>query len=59
MRELEKDPDAKTEVLKCRYYRTSSGEVRKDVFVTALLSSEKLFEHFRPWFVRLQSEGRL
>lgn len=59
VRELEKDPDAKTEVLKCRYYRTSSGEVRKDVFVTALLSSEKLFEHFRPWFVRLQSEGRL
>lgn len=59
VRELEKDPDAKTEVLKCRYYRTSSGEVRKDVFVTALLSSEKLFEHFRPWFVRLQAEGRL
>lgn len=59
VRELEKDPDAKTEVLKCRYYRTSSGEVRKDVFVTALLSSEKLFEHFRPWFVRLQSEGLL
>ena len=59
VRELEKDPDAKTEVLKCRYYRTSSGEVHKDVFVTALLSSEKLFEHFRPWFVRLQAEGRL
>lgn len=59
VRELEKDPEAKAEVLKCRYYRTSSGEVRKDVFVTALLSSEKLFEHFRPWFVRLQSEGLL
>lgn len=59
VRELEKDPEAKAEVLKCRYYRTSSGEVHKDVFVTALLSSEKLFEHFRPWFVRLQSEGRL
>ena len=59
VRELEKDPEAKAEVLKCRYYRTSSGEVRKDVFVTALLSNEKLFEHFRPWFVRLQSEGRL
>ena len=59
VRELEKDPEAKAEVLKCRYYRTSSGEVHKDVFVTALLSSEKLFEHFRPWFVRLQAEGRL
>lgn len=59
VRELEKDPEAKAEVLKCRYYRTSSGEVHKDVFVTALLSSEKLFEHFRPWFVRLQSEGKL
>lgn len=59
VKELEKDPEAKAEVLKCRYYRTSSGEVRKDAFVTALLSSEKLFEHFRPWFVRLQSEGRL
>lgn len=59
VRELEKDPEAKAEVLKCRYYRTSSSEVHKDVFVTALLSSEKLFEHFRPWFVRLQSEGRL
>ena len=30
-------------------------ELEKD----PLLSSEKLFEHFRPWFVRLQSEGRL
>ena len=59
MKKLEKDPDAKAEIFKFRYYRTPSGEVYTDAFVTALLSSERLFESFRPWFVRLQSEGRL
>ena len=59
VKELEKDPDAKAEVLKFKFYKTSTGGIYKDAFVTALLSSEKLFEHFRPWFVRLQSEGRL
>lgn len=58
VKELEKDPDAKAEVLKFKFYKTSTGGIYKDAFVTALLSSEKLFEHFRPWFVRLQ-EGRL
>ena len=59
VKKLEKDPDAKAEIFKFRYYRTPSGEVYTDAFVTALLSSERLFESFRPWFVRLQSEGRL
>ena len=59
VRELEKDPDAKAEVLKFKFYRTSTGGIYKDAFVTALLSSERLFESFRPWFVRLQAEGKL
>ena len=59
VKELEKDPDAKAEVLKFKFYKTLTGGIYKDAFVTALLSSEKLFEHFRPWFVRLQAEGRL
>lgn len=59
VRELEKDPDAKAEVLKFKFYRTSTGGIYKDAFVTALLSSEKLFEHFRPWFERIKAEGRL
>lgn len=59
VKELEKDPDAKTEVLKFKFYRTSTGGIYKDAFVTALLSSERLFESFRPWFVRLQAEGKL
>lgn len=59
VKKLEKDPDAKAEIFKFRYYRTPSGEVYTDAFVTALLSSERLFESFRPWFVRLQAEGRL
>lgn len=59
VKELEKDPDAKAEVLKFKFYKTSTGGIYKDAFVTSLLSSEKLFEHFRPWFVRLQAEGRL
>lgn len=59
VKELEKDPDAKAEVLKFKFYRTSTGGIYKDAFVTALLSSERLFESFRPWFVRLQEEGKL
>lgn len=59
VKELEKDPDAKAEVLKFKFYRTSSGGIYKDAFVTALLSSERLFEHFRPWFERIKAEGRL
>ena len=59
MKELEKDPDAKAEVLKFKLYRTSTGGIYKDAFVTALLSSERLFEHFRPWFERIKAEGRL
>lgn len=59
VKELEKDPDAKAEVLKFKFYRTSTGGIYKDAFVTALLSSERLFESFRPWFVRLQAEGKL
>ena len=59
VRELEKDPDAKAEVLKFKFYRTSTGGIYKDAFVTALLSSERLFEHFRPWFERIKAEGRL
>ena len=59
VKELEKDPDAKAEVLKFKLYRTSTGGIYKDAFVTALLSSERLFEHFRPWFERIKAEGRL
>ena len=59
VKELEKDPEAKAEVLKFKFYRTSTGGIYKDAFVTALLSSERLFESFRPWFVRLQAEGKL
>lgn len=58
VKELEKDPDAKAEVLKFKLYRTSTGGIYKDAFVTALLSSERLFEHFRPWFERIKAEGR-
>ena len=59
VKELEKDPGAKAEVLKFKFYRTSTGGIYKDAFVTALLSSERLFEHFRPWFERIKAEGRL
>lgn len=59
VRELEKDPDAKAEVLKKEFYRTPTGGIRKELFVTDLLYDEQVFERFRPWFVRLQAEGRL
>lgn len=59
VRELEKDPDAKAEVLKSEFYRTSTGEIRKDAFVTALLYDEQVFERFRPLFERMKAEGRL
>lgn len=58
VRELVKVPDAKEEILKLSF-RKSPGEVYQAMFVTSLYTSEALFERFRPWFVRLQSEGRL
>ena len=58
VRELVKVPEAKEEILKLSFQK-SPGEVYQAMFVTSLYTSEALFEHFRPWFVRLQSEGRL
>ena len=58
VRELVKVPEAKEEILKLSF-QESPGEVYQAMFVTSLYTSEALFEHFRPWFVRLQSEGRL
>lgn len=58
VRELVKVPDAKEEILKLSFQK-SPGEVYQAMFVTSLYTSEALFERFRPWFVRLQSEGRL
>ena len=57
-RELVKVPEAKEEILKLSFQK-SPGEVYQAMFVTSLYTSEALFERFRPWFVRLQSEGRL
>ena len=58
VRELVKVPDAKEEILKLSFQK-SPGEVYQAMFVTSLYTSEALFERFRPWFVRLQTEGRL
>lgn len=58
VRELVKVPGAKEEILKLSFQK-SPGEVYQAMFVTSLYTSEALFERFRPWFVRLQSEGRL
>lgn len=58
VRELVKIPEAKEEILKLSFQK-SPGEVYQAMFVTSLYTSEALFERFRPWFVRLQSEGRL
>lgn len=58
VRELVKVPEAKEEILKLSFQK-SPGEVYQAMFVTSLYTTEALFERFRPWFVRLQSEGRL
>lgn len=58
VRELVKVPEAKEEILRLKF-RKAPGEVYQTMFVTTLYTSEALFERFRPWFVRLQSEGRL
>ena len=58
VRELVKVPEAKEEILRFKF-RKAPGEVYQTMFVTSLYASEALFERFRPWFVRLQSEGRL
>lgn len=58
VRELVKVPEAKEEILRLKF-RKAPGEVYQTMFVTSLYTSEALFERFRPWFVRLQSEGRL
>ena len=58
VRELVKVPEAKEEILRLKF-RKAPGEVYQTLFVTSLYTSEALFERFRPWFVRLQSEGRL
>lgn len=58
VRELVKVPEAKEEILRLSFQK-SPGEVYQAMFVTSLYTSEALFERFRPWFVRLQSEGRL
>lgn len=58
VRELVKVSEAKEEILRLKF-RKAPGEVYQTMFVTSLYTSEALFERFRPWFVRLQSEGRL
>lgn len=58
VRELVKVPEAKEEILRLKFQK-APGEVYQTMFVTSLYTSEALFERFRPWFVRLQSEGRL
>ena len=58
VRELVKVPEAKEEILKLSFQK-SPGEVYQAMFVTSLYTTEALFERFRPWFVRLESEGRL
>ena len=58
VKELVKVPEAKEEVLRLKFQK-APGEVYQTMFVTSLYTSEALFERFRPWFVRLQAEGRL
>lgn len=58
VKELVKVPEAKEEILRLKFQK-APGEVYQTMFVTSLYTSEALFERFRPWFVRLQSEGRL
>lgn len=58
VRELVKVPEAKEEILRLKFQK-APGEVYQTMFVTSLYTSEALFERFRPWFVRLQAEGRL
>ena len=58
VRELVKVPEAKEEILRLKFQK-APGEVYQTMFVTSLYTTEALFERFRPWFVRLQAEGRL
>lgn len=58
VKELVKVPEAKEEILRLKFQK-APGEVYQTMFVTSLYTSEALFERFRPWFVRLQTEGRL
>lgn len=58
VKELVKVPEAKEEILRLKFQK-APGEVYQTMFVTSLYTSEALFERFRPWFVRLQAEGRL
>ena len=57
--ELEKIPEAKNEVLRFNSYRTPENKIYKNAFVSDLLLSERLFEHFKPWFEQLKEEGRI
>lgn len=59
VKELEKVSEAKNEVLRFKSYRIPENEIYKNAFVTALLTSERLFEHFRPWFEQLKEGGRI
>lgn len=57
--ELEKVPEAVNEVFKRKHYRMPNNKIHKPLFVTALLTESAYFECFRPWFVRLEKEGRI
>lgn len=49
----------KAEVSKTKRYVKADGSIYKDLVISDLMTSEMLFEHFRPWFERLRAEGRI
>ena len=49
----------KAEVSKTKRYVKADGSIYKDLVISDLMTSEMLFEHFRPWFEQLRAEGRI
>lgn len=52
-------PKGKAEVSKTKLYVKSDGVIYKDLIISDLMSSERVFERFRPLFVQLRAEGRI
>lgn len=52
-------PKGKKEVSKTRLYVKADGSIYKDLVISDLMSSERMFERYRPLFVQLRAEGRI
>lgn len=52
-------PKGKAEVSKEKHYVRADGSIYTEMVVTDLMTSERMFERFRPLFVQLRAEGRI